>query len=144
MLALAALALGACAVPQDPVRSELWRERQQQFAVYDSWHLRARAAITRQAEAYNVGISWKHDPAQSMLLLDAPFGQGVFRIDRAQNGDYRLRLPDGGVFVNQTPEALLEDVIGWSLPISGLEYWIRGLPHPDSEYRHRLDAGGPG
>ncbi len=145
LLALALLA-GACATPRDPARQEqaesLWLDRQQQVEAVDSWNLHARAAITRQAEAYNVGIRWERDAQKSMLLLEAPFGQGVFRIDRPRGDRYRLRLPDGREFVNQTPEALLQEVIGWSLPISGLEVWIRGLPHPGSDYRHRLDDGG--
>ena len=31
---------------------------------------------------------------------------------------------------------------GWSLPISGLDYWIRGLPRPQAEAAHRFDAEG--
>jgi outer membrane lipoprotein LolB len=51
-------------------------------------------------------------------------------------------LPDGQSFENNTAEALLEDVVGWSLPISGLEYWVRGLPHPHARHALRLDADG--
>jgi len=43
---------------------------------------------------------------------------------------------------SKTAEALLEDMIGWSLPISGLEYWIRGIPRPGSAYSHHLDQEG--
>ena len=52
-----------------------------------------------------------------MMLLEAPFGQGVLRIECAGPGQYRLRLPDGQLFENTTAEALLDDVVGWSLPI---------------------------
>ena len=108
----------------------------------DSWDIHARAALTLKGEAYNIGLSWQRDADRFMLLLEAPFGQGVFRIDGAVGDSYRLRLPDGQIFSNATPEALLEDVIGWSLPISGLEYWIRGVPQPDAEFSHRIDARG--
>jgi outer membrane lipoprotein LolB len=37
---------------------------------------------------------------------------------------------------------VLEEVVGWSLPIGGLEFWIRGIPQPGADYRPRLDAGG--
>lgn len=146
LLAVALLAVAGCSQKRDPMQEEqlqrLWLERQQRAEAVDSWNLHARAAITRQAEAYNVGIRWDRDEQTSMLQLEAPFGQGVFRIERPQDGWYRLRLPDGREYSNATPEALLQDVIGWSLPISGLEFWIRGLPHPDSGFSHRLDAGG--
>jgi len=121
---------------------QLWQERQQAARGVVSWDIQARAAVTLKGEAYNIGIRWQRDTGRFRMLLQAPFGQGVFRIDAGASGPYRLRLPDGQEFSNLTPEALLEEVIGWSLPISGLDYWIRGLPRPDSEYRHRLDEAG--
>lgn len=146
LVAVAVLAVSACGQPRGVSERELaqrlWVERQQQLLAHDSWNLQARAAIARKGEAYQVGIRWQRDARRSMLLLQAPFGQGVFRIDSGPGADYRLRLPDGQLFVNRTPEALLEDALGWSLPISGLDYWIRGIPRPDGEFRHRLDRGG--
>ncbi len=127
---------------EDDAIQRLWSDRQREAAALHSWDLHARAALTLKGEAYNIGLNWERSSDRFMLLLEAPFGQGVFRIDGDVGGAYRLRLPDGQVFTNATPEALLEDVIGWSLPIGGLEYWIRGIPQPGSDYSHRLDAQG--
>jgi len=121
---------------------ELWAARQQALLNFDTWDVHARAAIKLEGAAYNIGIRWQRQAENSTILLEAPFGQGVFRIESAAGGTYRLRLPDGRVFENNSAEALLEEMIGWSLPISGLEYWIRGLPRPDSAYSHRLDSAG--
>ncbi len=121
---------------------ELWAARQQALLNLDTWDVHARAAIKLEGAAYNIGIRWQRQAENSTILLEAPFGQGVFRIESAAGGTYRLRLPDGRVFENNSAEALLEEMIGWSLPISGLEYWIRGLPRPDSAYSHRLDSAG--
>jgi outer membrane lipoprotein LolB len=121
---------------------ELWAARQQALLELDNWDIHARAAIKVETGVYNVGIRWQRLADDSTILLEAPFGQGVFRIESDASGKYRLRLPDGRVFENSSAEALLDDMIGWSLPISGLEYWIRGLPRPGSDYSHRLDDGG--
>ena len=121
---------------------ELWAARQQELLDFSTWDIHARAAIKLKGEAYNLGIRWQRQAQNSMILLEAPFGQGVFRIETSTGEAYRLRLPDGRVFEKKTAEALLEDMIGWSLPISGLEYWIRGLPRPDSAYSHHLDPAG--
>ncbi len=107
-----------------------------------SWDMHARAVLKLKAEAYNIGIHWQYDAQRFMLLLEAPFGQGVIRIDSTADGGYHLRLPDGRVLSNDSPERLLDEVVGWSLPIGGLEYWIRGLPRPGSDYSHSLDTGG--
>ncbi len=126
----------------DAKRQQQWQTHQQSLATLDSWDLHARAAIRIESAAYNIGIRWQRDSDRFSLLLEAPFGQGVFRISDVDGGRYRLQLPDGQAFENSTPEALLQDVVGWSLPVSGLEYWIRGLPRPDSGYSHRLDGAG--
>ena len=121
---------------------ERWAARLQALQDFNIWDVHARAAIKLKREAYNIGIRWQRQAEHSMILFEAPFGQGVFRIESSVGGTYRLRLPDGGVSANRTAEALLKEMIGWSLPVSGLEYWIRGIPRPDSAYTHRLDHGG--
>lgn len=112
------------------------------MAKYNDWDMHSRAVVKLEAGVYNIGIRWQRDPDNFMMLLEAPLGQGVFRIESKPGEAYRLRLPDGRVFENLTAEALLEDVIGWSLPISGLDYWIRGMPRPGSVYSHRVRADG--
>lgn len=104
--------------------------------------MHSRAVVRPEIGVYSIGIHWQRDPDGFMMLLQAPMGQGVFRIESEPGEPYRLRLPDGRVFENLTAEALLEDVIGWSLPISGLDYWIRGMPRPGSDYSHRVRVDG--
>ena len=138
------LVLAGCAsrVGPSPDAGQDWRDRQRALAAVEDWNLRARAVLRLEGEAYQVGLSWRRDRERFVLLLEAPFGQGVIRIDRDPEGEYRLRLPDGRVVRNNSAEALLDELLGWSLPISGLEYWIRGLPHPDSAYTRRAANSG--
>jgi len=140
-------AITACSRPGDlaeqPPIDDLWQSQQAAAGDVREWNLYARAALRLEGEAYNIGIRWQRwRDERFMILLEAPFGQGVFRIDSNEPGVYRLLLPDGQSFENTTAEALLEDAVGWSLPISGLDFWIRGLPHPQSAYSHRLDSRG--
>ena len=145
-LACTAVAIAGCSqfggLADKQQAQERWAARQQALLDFDTWDIHARAAIKLKGAAYNIGIRWRRQAENSMILLEAPFGQGVFRIESAAGGTFRLRLPDGRVSANRTAEALLDEMIGWSLPISGLEYWIRGIPQPDSAYTHRLDQEG--
>jgi len=145
-LACTAVAIAGCSqfggLSDEQQAQERWAARQQALLDFESWDIHARAAIKLKGEAYNIGIRWQRQAENSMILLEAPFGQGVFRIESAAAGTYRLRLPDGRVSANRTAEALLDEMIGWSLPISGLEYWIRGIPRPESVYTHHLDQEG--
>jgi outer membrane lipoprotein LolB len=145
-LACTAAAIAGCSqfggFNDDQQVQERWSARQQALLDFNTWDIHARAAIRLKGQAYNMGLSWQRQAENSMILLEAPFGQGIFRIESGTGGVYRLRLPDGRVFERSTAEALLEDMVGWSLPISGLEYWIRGIPHPGSAYSHKLDFEG--
>ena len=141
------MALSACSrygnLADDSLRQSLWAEQQAVAAEVTQWNLYARAALRLEGESYNLGIRWqRQENGRFTMLLDAHFGQGVLRIDALGPEEFRLRLSDGQLFVNNTVEALMDDVVGWSLPISGLDYWIRGLPFPGDDYRHRLDSTG--
>jgi outer membrane lipoprotein LolB len=144
--ACAVLAIAGCSqfanLAEQQHAQALWASQQQEMAKYNDWDMHSRAVVKLEAGVYNIGIRWQRDPDSFMMLLEAPLGQGVFRIESKPGEAYRLRLPDGRVFENLTAEALLEDVIGWSLPISGLDYWIRGMPRPGSVYSHRVRADG--
>ena len=146
-LAVVLVAVSACSrygdLADDSLRQNLWAEQQAVAAQVTQWNLYARASLRNKGEFYSVGIRWQRlGDGRFTMLLDAPFGQGVLRIDALGPEEFHLRLPDGQLFVNSTVEALMVDVVGWSLPISGLDYWIRGLPYPGDDYRHRLDSTG--
>ena len=146
-LVLVLVTVSACSrygnLADDSLRQSLWVEQQAAAAEVTQWQLYARAGLQLEGDFYNIGIRWqRHENGRFMMLLEAPFGQGVLRIDALGPGKFRLRLPDGQLFVNTTVEALMDDVVGWSLPFSGLDYWVRGLPYPDDDYRLRLNSAG--
>ena len=146
-LAVVLLAVSACSrygkLADDPATEALWARQQSVATEVTQWNLYARGALRLEGEAYNIGIRWqRYADGRFMMLLEAPFGQGVLRISATAPGQYLLRLPDGQLFENNSAEALLLEVAGWSLPIDGLDYWVRGLPHPDSVHSLRLNSAG--
>jgi outer membrane lipoprotein LolB len=44
-----------------------------------------------------------------------------------------LEVANQGRYEATSPEALLEEQLGWKLPVSHLAWWVRGLPAPDSK-----------
>jgi outer membrane lipoprotein LolB len=39
-------------------------------------------------------------------------------------------------------ETLMQQVLGWQLPLSGLRYWVTALPVPDGEFHVERDTSG--
>ena len=151
--------IGACSqTPELQVTQESeqnWDLRQQQLAAIDEWEIHARAAILLKVtningevddEVYPVGINWSRQQEHFSMVIEAPFGQGVFRIESNvstdKNKQFKLTLADGKYRLGVTPEALLVDQLGWSIPVSGLKSWIKGLPQPDVESSYEIYGSG--
>ena len=144
------LTLVACSSLSDlPVTEESyrnWARHQARLGKINSWEIHARAAIFVEQEVYQVGINWQREIDQFVIVIEAPFGQGVFRVESNQPAvgqlAMKLSLPDGQVFYDKSAEALLIKVFGWSIPVGGLKSWIKGLPLLDTDYHFDLQADG--
>ncbi|MCP6330038.1 lipoprotein insertase outer membrane protein LolB, partial [Klebsiella pneumoniae] len=55
-------------------------------------------------------------------------------------GQVELEVANQGRYQAESPEALLEEQLGWRLPVSHLLWWVRGLPAPASRSVVTLDG----
>ena len=119
---LLVLLLAGCATLPVP-------ESSQSAAALTAWQLNGRVSLTRGEEGWHAGLYWKTRADTFYLKISGPLGQGGFQL----NGDARgvvLVDADGQRYAAQDADTLLAQVTGWQLPITGLRYWIRGLPAP--------------
>lgn len=99
-----------------------------------------RVAIKHDGARSSAGLRWVHSPNEDEVLLLAPLGQTVARIHRDTQG---VMLDESGKHhFAQNAEALTQQVLGWELPLSGLRYWVTGLPNSGSEADIQRDANG--
>jgi outer membrane lipoprotein LolB len=99
-----------------------------------------RIAFKQGEKRDNAGVRWVHSSAEDEILLLAPLGQTVARIHRdAQEATLEA---SGKRYTAQDMESLMQQVLGWQLPLSGLRYWVTALPAPESESRIERDANG--
>lgn len=106
------------------------------------WRVDGRIAIQRGDEGWSAKLRWDQRTDGYQVRLIAPLGRGTYELA----GDARrveLSVPDGRTFAAADAEALMREHLGWSLPVSGAEYWMRGLVAPGSEpaYIRRDEAG---
>ena len=142
-----------------------WDLRQQQLANINEWEIHARVAILLSAKPYQglagsnnlaneamgnkvypVGINWIRQSEYFSMVIEAPFGQGVIRIESNVSSDknkqFKLTLADGKYSLGATPERLLFNLLGWSIPVSGLKSWIKGMPQPNVESNYEIYGSG--
>lgn len=140
----AAVVLAGCAThPAGPVLSTAspeWQAHQQQLEGLHDWRLSGRVGVSHGRDAWNGNLRWTQSGANYDIVLTSPLGQGGARL---QGGPRYSELHvDDKVVVDADAESLLDRQFGWRLPVSGLRYWLVGLPSPASNNQLTLDHAG--
>ena len=99
----------------------------------ENWQLRGKLGIRNGKRADSVYINWTQCQGQFNIRITGPFGQGAARLF-GSNQLVTFENNKQQRFYADSPEKLLQQQLGWSLPVSQLYYWLRALPSPTSEY----------
>ena len=130
------LLLAGCAstpsVPQPVVRPV--QAEQIEFA------LNGRISVKHDGKRSSSNVRWTHHHSEDEILLLAPLGQTVARIHRDAAGVV-LDTSDKHYNAQDTDE-LTQRVLGWHLPLEGLQYWVLALPVPGSTASIEHDESG--
>ncbi|GAB6041722.1 lipoprotein insertase outer membrane protein LolB [Endothiovibrio diazotrophicus] len=132
---LALLLVAGCAAPPPRGGEEGGAQRvarQQARQAVERWVVDGRVAVLREAESWHASLHWeqqgKDQGERYRIQLTAPLGQGGVVL-RGLPGSVMMEY-DGGAVMAADPESLLERHLGWRIPVTGLRYWVRGLPDP--------------
>ena len=78
-------------------------------------------------------------------LYDGPVGADLARLEGTGQGSARLvtlDVPGEEPLTATSAEALLYHQTGWILPFSSLDYWMRGIPAPGTDFVRVLNNEG--
>lgn len=141
-LALALLA--GCATPgtapDGEPKSDQWEAQQERLEALDTWVLTGKVGLRMPQETTSANLDWSQHPHYYRMLISGPFGSGRNLLE-GREGRFSLSNSEGR-FEAATPEALMQQQLGWSLPVSALADWIRGLPADHSRYQLEHDERG--
>lgn len=132
LLLLTILLLAGCATTPVTVHREAQADAPFTF--------NGRVAIKQGEQRDSAGMRWVHRSDDDEILLLAPLGQTVARIHRG-SGEATLDA-SGKHHAAQDMEGLMQEVLGWQLPLSGLRYWVTAVPAPGGGFDIERDANG--
>lgn len=95
----------------------------------DSFNLLGRISIQNGHQRHSGKISWQHTNINDEILLFSPFGQVVAKIFRDRDGAHLITSKQENFYASDI-ENLTEEILGWRLPLNGLQYWIQGHHSP--------------
>lgn len=90
-----------------------------------------RVSVKQGERRESASVRWVHQAAEDEILLQTPLGQTLARLRRDA---HEVTLEAAGRhYVAQDMESLMQQSLGWQLPLSGLRYWVMALPAPEGE-----------
>ena len=133
ILFMLAAGVTACAqfttVPGGKPANAAWDTRLTDLYRLRQWSIHGHVAVQTGNEGWSATLQWDQDNQNYMLRFIAPLGQGTYQL----NGDEEkvtLLTADNKVYQATDAESLLQDNLGWNIPLHGLQYWVRGVPEP--------------
>ncbi|HUP95306.1 MAG TPA: outer membrane lipoprotein LolB [Burkholderiales bacterium] len=113
----AAVLLGACAAiavaPRQP----------------QAFDLLGRVLVTYSSGALTANLRWEHSAAEDQIWLMTPTGQTLAYIVNSREGATLTRA-DQKQYRAASVEALTRQALGWALPLTLLQYWLKGEAAP--------------
>ncbi|MFT0212375.1 lipoprotein insertase outer membrane protein LolB [Pseudomonas sp. F1_0610] len=118
-----------------------WKQHADTVEPINSWDILGKIAIRTQQDSGSANLMWKQNKQTFDITLVGPLGQGATRLSGSP-GFAQLNIANRGEFYAPNAEALMDEHLGWNLPVERLLWWVRGLPSPASKNQVRLDSEG--
>ena len=115
-----------------------WQAHKSRIAALDGWQITGKVGIRAPRDSGSGTLFWLQRQDYYDIRLAGPLGRGAARLT-GRPGGVVLEVANQGRYEAPSPEALLEEQLGWRLPVSHLVWWVRGLPAPHSRSRVTLD-----
>ena len=104
-------------------------EHQRQLQAIGDWQLTGKLGIRTADDSGSASVKWVQQTAHYQINLSGPLGQKSMIITGTPE---KVRLEQTGEPAQEarTAEALIKKSVGWTLPVTQLAYWVRGVPAP--------------
>ena len=135
-----AFVIAGCA--QVPLKDEsaAYEQQRTRLLELDHWSLNGRFAIRYHDEGGSGIIRWIRKGDDYDLRLYDALGRMQLRLWR-ESGRVSMQSREGELQDSESAEQLMQSQLGWSLPITALDHWVRGLEDPDLPLEaHQVDG----
>ena len=131
---LLAAILSGCAskpplMPLGAAAEARWRAHIDAVLAQPEWIMLGRAAIRSGQQGWSATLHWQQHADNFAIRVLGPLGQGAAWL-RGDAGGVTLQTAERETLRAVDAESLLYSQFGWEVPVSGLRYWLRGVPDP--------------
>lgn len=99
------------------------------------WQIAGKLGIRSDSESGSASLRWQQSLQSFHIYLSGPLGQKRLDIDGTPK-QVELRQNGQAPIKAKSAEALIKKASGWTVPVSLLNYWVRGIPAPATRITH--------
>jgi outer membrane lipoprotein LolB len=136
---------GCSSVPVSDVdqasRAGLHQSRCDELLIRDQWELEGRIAINDGRDGGSGRFNWQRHGNNASMEFHGALGRGAWRLQADGSGAV-LELANGEISRAASVGQLVEQALGWDIPVDALAWWVRGCAAPGDRGRRELDEHG--
>ncbi|MEM1081688.1 MAG: lipoprotein insertase outer membrane protein LolB [Pseudomonadota bacterium] len=121
--------LSACAVREPRPEGAWLQERERWFSDHPDWRVQGRLGLSDGARGGSLSFDWQARQDQHEVHLRTVAGGKQWRLVFGPEQAV-LEGSDIGRLQGSDPDALVEQAVGWPIPVEWMSQWLRGLPAP--------------
>lgn len=134
------LLASGCAL-RDPRSEGAWlAERKAWFDAHEQWSVQGRLGLSDGQRGGSLAMTWRADGRRHVVLLRTLAGGRQWRLEMEPSGSL-LTGSDIGRLKGPDPDRLVEQAVGWPIPVRWMSRWLRGLPAPPAAPTGFADDG---
>lgn len=126
------LVLSSCAnqnIRTETEKNSLWEAHRREMVKLHDWELAGRMAVRVDNEAWSASLIWIQTGDTFEIRIIAPLARGTALIT-GDNDSVLLKTSDNREFSDNNVNEIMKKSLGWSIPLSAFNYWIRGISSP--------------
>ena len=129
------LVLAGCVpMARTPPAPADWQHHVASIAARDAWRLSGKIGLRGAAKNGSAFLNWEQQGNRFRLVMSGALGIGRLVLNGDAEGiSWTDQRGGGGQHAN--PDALVEQMWGWHIPVRALRYWARGIPQPDTRVK---------
>ncbi|MFK8026811.1 MAG: lipoprotein insertase outer membrane protein LolB [Gammaproteobacteria bacterium] len=133
LLLLSVLFMAACVStpppPADDVQQQ-WNDRTDYLYGLEDWSAQIALIGNSDQQKFKTRVEWTQQAEHYQIKLRDFIGRTIAIIDGSPSGVV-AKTSKGQRYQGEDADALIEELFAINIPVSGMRYWLQGIPVPN-------------